>query len=130
MFSKSKIFSVENILCKGKHFLLFDCVVEITPENYFLCLVLDVKNLFLENVSPSQASATTIKDKHNQSPSTQNPNREEGKTATIAPLPPPQKIHHHPYKIHHHPYKTHQNTTTHTTTTTTKSKIKQNENQT
>ena len=35
IFSKSKIFSVENILRKGKHFLLFDCVVEITLENYF-----------------------------------------------------------------------------------------------
>ena len=45
---------IENILCKGKHFLLFDCVVEITPDNYFLCFFLDVKNLYsLENVSPS-----------------------------------------------------------------------------
>ena len=131
MFSKSKIFSVENILCKGKHFLLFDCVVEITPENYFLCLVLDVKNLFLENVSPSQASATTIKDKHNQSPSTQNPNWEEGKnhhhcSATTTTKNPPPSTQNPPK--HHHPYQT--KTTTHTTTTTTKSKIKQNENQT
>ena len=54
MFFEYKIFSVENILCKGKHFLLFDCVVEITPDNYFLCFFLDVKNLYsLENVSPS-----------------------------------------------------------------------------
>ena len=41
-----KIFSIENILHKGKHFLLFDYVKKITPENYFLRLVLDLKNLF------------------------------------------------------------------------------------
>ena len=40
------MFSVENIFCKGKRFLLFDCVVEITSDNYFLYLFLDVKNLY------------------------------------------------------------------------------------
>ena len=64
MFSECKIFLVENILRKGKHFLLFDCVVEITPENYFLCLLLDVKNLFSKNVSPSQPSPPTPHKNH------------------------------------------------------------------
>ena len=52
MFSKSKIFSDENILRKGKHFLLFDCVVEITPENFFLCLILDVKKSIFRKRKP------------------------------------------------------------------------------
>ena len=54
MFFEYKIFSVENILRKEKYFLLFDCVVEITLDNYFLYFFFDVKNLYsLENVSPS-----------------------------------------------------------------------------
>ena len=43
MFFEYKIFSGENILHKGKHFLLFNYVVEIMPKNYFLCLALHVK---------------------------------------------------------------------------------------
>ena len=46
MFSSYKIFLSENFLCKRKYFLLFDCIVEIMQENYFLCLILHVKNLF------------------------------------------------------------------------------------
>ena len=79
---------------KGKHVRLFDYVVKIMPENYFLCLVLHVKNPFSENetqVSPQPtlgpATATT-KEKHNSPPTTQNPDREEEKKAPIAPLPP------------------------------------------
>ena len=109
--------SVENILCKGKHFLLYDCVVEITLENYFLCLVLVVKNLFSENGNTNQLPTTTTRDKHNTPPPTQNPDREEGKnchhcsiaittTTTTQNTPPPTP-----------------------NTTTTKSKIKENKNQ-
>ena len=79
MFSECKIFLVENILRKGKNFLLFDNVVEIIPENYFLCLLLDVKNLFSKNVSPSQPPTSTTKKKHNPPPPIQNPDWEEGK---------------------------------------------------
>ena len=79
MFFEYKIFSVENILRKGKYFLLFDCVVEITPDNYFLCFFLDVKkSLFFGKCKPKLATITT-KDKHNPPPPSQNPNREEGK---------------------------------------------------
>ena len=46
IFSKYKILLGENFLCKGKYFLLLDCIVEIMQENYFLCLILHVKNLF------------------------------------------------------------------------------------
>ena len=88
-----------------------------------LCLVLDLKNLFSENLSPSQPLATTTKDKHNPLAPTQNLDREEEKTATtthtkLTKTPSPTT------------YKNYQYTTTHTTTTTTKSEIKQNENQT
>ena len=95
-----------------------------------LCLVLDLKNLFSENLRPSQPLATTTKDKHNPLAPTQNLDREEEKTATtthtklitthtkLTKTPSPTT------------YKNYQYTTTHTTTTTTKSEIKQNENQT
>ena len=113
MFSECTIFSSENILRKGKHFLLFDCVVEIMPKNYFLCLVLHVKNLFLEKVNISQPPATTDKDKQNPPPTIQNPDQEKEKNC-------------------HHCFvatKFHQNTTTHTIATTTKSEIKEKEDQ-
>ena len=106
------MFSGKNILRKEKHFLLFDSIVEITLENYFMCLVLHVKNLFLENVSTSQPPLPSTT--HHQPPKTQIGKRKKKKT-------------------HHHcsiATKIHQNTTTHTTTTTTKSKIKEKENQT
>ena len=109
MFSECKIFSIENILHKVKHFLLFDYVVEITLENYFLCLVLVVKNLFSENGNINQLPATTAKDKHNPPPPTQNLDREEGKNRHHRSI----AITTH-RSVHHHPYKTHQNTTTHT----------------
>ena len=94
--------------------------MKIMLENYSLCLVLHVKNLFSEKGNTSQPLATTCpaiattKEKHNPPPTTQNPNQEEEKN---------------------HPHcsvttKIHQNTITHTTTITTKSEIKQKEYQT
>ena len=88
MFSECKIFFGENILRKGKYFLSFDCIVEIIPENYLLCLVLHVKNLFLEKVNTSHPPPP---------PNTQNPDWEEEKNYTTTPLPPK---HHHSH--HHH----------------------------
>ena len=88
MFSECKIFFGENILRKGKYFLSFDCIVEIIPKNYFLCLVLHVKNLFLEKVNTSHWPPP---------PNTQNPDRKEEKNYTTTPLPPK---HHHSH--HHH----------------------------
>ena len=131
MFSECKIFSIENILHKGKHFLLFDYVVEITLENYFLCLVLVVKNLFSENGNINQLPATTAKDKHNPPPPTQNLDREEGKNrhhCSIA-ITTHRLVHHHHTKYtttHIKPTKTLPPTPN---TTTTKSKIKENKNQ-
>ena len=65
-------------------------------------LILHVKNLFLENVSTSQPPTTTIKDKHNPLPTTQNLDQEEEKNC-------------HHYSI--------------ATKTNTKSEIKEKENQ-
>ena len=91
---------------------MFDCVVKIMMENYFLRLVLNVKNLFSEKGNTSQPPTTaTTKEKHNPPPTTQNPNREEEKKSLSL-------------------LRYHQNTTTHTTTITTKSKIKEKEYQT
>ena len=117
-FSECKIFSVENILCKRKHFLLFDYVMEITPENYFLCLLLDVKKYIFKKCK--HKPATTTKEKDNPPPPTQNPNREKGKSRhhfsvaitthkkstithtkpTNTPPPTPHKTH----QKHHHPH--------------------------
>ena len=58
--------------------MLFDCVVEITPENYFLCLDFDVKKSIFRKCKPKLATTTT-KDKHSPSPPTQNLDQEEGK---------------------------------------------------
>ena len=85
-FTSVKYFSGENILRKGKHFLLFDCVVEITQENYFLCLVSHVKNLFLENVNTSQPPLLRTSTTHHQPLKIQT--RKRKKTATLASLPP------------------------------------------
>ena len=105
---------------KGNHVRLFDVVVKIMPENYFLCLALHVKNLFSEKetqVSPKPtlgpATATT-KEKHNPPPTTQNLDQEEEKNCPHCSVTT----------------KIHQNTTTQTTTITTKSKIKEKEYQT
>ena len=87
-----KMFSGENIFCKEKNFLLFNSIVEITLENYFMCFVLHVKKLFLENVSTSQPPATTTIDKHNPPPTTQNPDWEEEKKTTTTALLPPKSI--------------------------------------
>ena len=106
------MFSGKNILRKEKHFLLFDSIVEITLENYFMCLVLHRKKPISRKCKHKPATTT----KHNPPPTTQNPDWEEKKK-----------------KTHHHcsiATKIHQNTTTRTTTTTTKSKIKEKENQT
>ena len=62
--------------------------MEIIPENYLLCLVLHVKNLFLEKVNTSHQPPP---------PNTQNPDRKEEKNYTTTPLPPK---HHHSH--HHH----------------------------
>ena len=105
---------------KGKHVRLFNCVVKITPENYLLCLVLHVKNLFSKKETqvslwPALGPATaTTKEKHNPPPTTQNPDREEEKNRSHCSVTT----------------KIHQNTTTQTTTITTKSKIKEKEYQT
>ena len=119
MFSECKIFSVENILCKRKHFLLFDYVMEITPENYFLCLLLDVKKYIFKKCKHKPATTTTT-EKDNPPPPTQNPNQEKGKSRhhfsvaitthkkstithtkpTNTPPPTPHKTH----QKHYHPH--------------------------
>ena len=109
MFSKCKIFSIENILRNGKHFLLFDCVVKIIPKNYFLHLVLDVKNLFSENVNPSQPPPPRTSTAHHHSH-----NIQIGKGKKLPPL---LCCHHHPHKTHHHPHKIHHPHHTKTTKT-------------
>ena len=92
-----------------KHFLLFDYVMEITLENYFPCLVLDVKNLFSENLSPSQPPPPRTSTTHHHPHKIQIGKRK--KTATTTPLPPPPTqnppTHPHPRhtkttKHHHH----------------------------
>lgn len=45
-----KIFSVESILQKGKHFHLCGCVLGNTPQKYLWCLVLQCKTFSRENV--------------------------------------------------------------------------------
>ena len=129
MFSKCKIFWVENILRNGKHFLLFDCVVKITSENYFSHLVLDVKNLFSKNVNPSLPPPPWTSTTHQHPHNIQIRKREKTATTTLLPSPPtensPPSTQNPPPPT---PHKNHQNTTTHTTTTTTKSEIKENEN--
>ena len=119
-FPENKYFLEMLFYVKGKHVRLFDCIVKIMPENYFLCLVLHVKNLFSEketqvNPLPALGPATaTTKEKHNPPPTTQNPDREEEKNRPHCSVTT----------------KIHQNTTTHTTTITTKSEIKEKESQT
>ena len=85
-----KMFSGKNILRKEKHFLLFDSIVEITLENYFMCLVLHVKNLFLENVSTSQPPLPSTT--HHQPPKTQIGKRKKKKKPTTIALLPPKSI--------------------------------------
>ena len=135
MFSECKIFSVENILRNGKHFLLVDCVVKITSENYFSHLVLDVKNLFSKNVNPSQPPPPWTSTTHLHPHNIQIGKREKTATTTLLPSPPtenpPPSTQNPPPPTKTPPpmpHKNHQNTTTHTTTTTTKSEIKENEN--
>ena len=81
------MFSGKNILRKEKHFLLFDSIVEITLENYFMCLVLHRKKPISRKCKHKPATTT----KHNPPPTTQNPDWEEKKKkkpTTIALLPP------------------------------------------
>ena len=102
-----------------------NCVVEITLENYFLCLILDVKKSIFKKCKPKLATSHPHDGKSQPTTAHTKSWSRRGKKS-----PPLLHCHHHPHKIHHHPHKTHQNTTTHTTTTTTKLEIKENENQT
>ena len=111
MFSKWKIFSVENILRNGKHFLLFDCVVKITSENYFSHLVLDVKNLFSKNVNPSQPPPPWTSTTHLHPHNIQIGKREKNCYHYSVAI----TTHWKPTTIHTKPTTTHQNATTHTT---------------
>ena len=122
MFFEYKIFSVENILRKGKHFLLFDCVVEITPDNYFLYFFLGCKKSLFSGKCKPKLATTTTKDKHNPPPPTQNPNRFEGKNChhcsiAITTHKKSTTIHTKPTTTQHKNHQKIQNITTHTTTT-------------
>ena len=90
------MFSGKNILRKEKHFLLFDSIVEITLENYFMCLVLHRKKPISRKCKHKPATTT----KHNPPPTTQNPDWEEKKKKNPPPL---LYCHQNPSK-HHHPY--------------------------